>query len=161
MARHLIGIFFIVILSFLLKNSSYISSILPKLASNPIEQSQSKTMNNIINNINNNNNALEAIYFHELFGPIGIGFGTAGIRGHTTTVIEMAIENGFRKFDTAEENMHWYDQSAVGMTLELMFAESFEEIKSNLLKENMEDEKVDLMTNLKSYFSPSSVSFSV
>lgn len=113
-------------------------------------------MNNIINNINNNNNALEAISFHELFGPIGIGFGTAGIRGHTTTVIEMAIENGFRKFDTAEENMHWYDQSAVGMTLELMFAESFEEIKSNLLKENMEDEKVDLMTNIKSYFSPSS-----
>lgn len=59
--------------------------------------------------------------FHELFGNIGIGFGTAALGGNSAYVVTHAIKNGFRKFDTAEESDYWYDQATLGSTLETLF----------------------------------------
>lgn len=60
--------------------------------------------------------------FHELFGPVGVGFGTAGLgTSHSSYAIEHAIKNGFRTFDTAEESDYWYRQDILGSTLESMF----------------------------------------
>ena len=58
--------------------------------------------------------------FHNLFEPIGIGFGTAGLGKGSSTyfAITEAFHNGFRKFDTAEESDYWYDPQTVGTTLE-------------------------------------------
>jgi len=42
-----------------------------------------------------------------------VGFGTAGLGGHTYEAVTHALEEGFRKFDTAEAE-YWYDQKTVG-----------------------------------------------
>lgn len=52
---------------------------------------------------------------------IGVGFGTAGLGGNTYRAVTMALEAGFRKFDTAEADW-WYDQTTVGTALEDFFA---------------------------------------
>lgn len=49
--------------------------------------------------------------------PIGVGFGTAGLGGNNYKVVQMALEAGFRKFDTAEADW-WYDQAMVGKSLQ-------------------------------------------
>jgi diketogulonate reductase-like aldo/keto reductase len=51
---------------------------------------------------------------------IGVGFGTAALGGYCHQVVTMALEAGFRKFDTAEADW-WYDQPAVGRALEDFF----------------------------------------
>ncbi|KAG7348981.1 2,5-didehydrogluconate reductase [Nitzschia inconspicua] len=48
---------------------------------------------------------------------IGVGFGTAGLGGNTYSVAQLALENGFRKFDTAEADW-WYNQAEVGRSLQ-------------------------------------------
>ncbi|KAG7374836.1 aldo/keto reductase [Nitzschia inconspicua] len=48
---------------------------------------------------------------------IGVGFGTAGLGGNTYSVVQLALENGFRKFDTAEADW-WYNQAEVGRSLQ-------------------------------------------
>jgi diketogulonate reductase-like aldo/keto reductase len=48
---------------------------------------------------------------------IGVGFGTAGLGSSAYDVVLMALENGFTKFDTAEEKDYWYDSAAVGRAL--------------------------------------------
>eukprot|EP00529_Nitzschia_sp_RCC80_P003789 CAMPEP_0113461420 /NCGR_PEP_ID=MMETSP0014_2-20120614/11534_1 /TAXON_ID=2857 /ORGANISM="Nitzschia sp." /LENGTH=1045 /DNA_ID=CAMNT_0000353185 /DNA_START=157 /DNA_END=3294 /DNA_ORIENTATION=- /assembly_acc=CAM_ASM_000159 len=53
---------------------------------------------------------------------IGVGFGTAGLGGNTPTVTGKALEEGFRKFDTAEADW-WYDQPAVGRSLRKFWQE--------------------------------------
>jgi diketogulonate reductase-like aldo/keto reductase len=52
---------------------------------------------------------------------IGIGFGTAGLGGSVFNSVSLALEAGFRKFDTAEEQDYWYDQAAVGEALSHFF----------------------------------------
>jgi len=47
---------------------------------------------------------------------IGVGFGTAGLGGNTYHAVQMALEVGFRKFDTAEADW-WYDQKTVGKAI--------------------------------------------
>jgi diketogulonate reductase-like aldo/keto reductase len=54
---------------------------------------------------------------------IGVGFGTAALGGHSSQVVTMALEAGFRKFDTAEADW-WYDQPAVGRALKDFFSDS-------------------------------------
>lgn len=53
---------------------------------------------------------------------IGVGFGTAALGGNGHTVCTWALEAGFRKFDTAEENEYWYDQHSLGTALRDFFA---------------------------------------
>ncbi|GKY99410.1 hypothetical protein MPSEU_000895700 [Mayamaea pseudoterrestris] len=48
---------------------------------------------------------------------IGVGFGTAALGNHCYNVVTMALQEGFSKFDTAEENDHWYDSASVGQAL--------------------------------------------
>lgn len=48
---------------------------------------------------------------------IGVGFGTAALGQACFDVVKMALEAGFRKFDTAEADW-WYDQNAVGRALQ-------------------------------------------
>ena len=45
-----------------------------------------------------------------------IGFGTAALGSQCAAVVTMALEAGFRTFDTAEAP-YWYDQTAVGGAL--------------------------------------------
>lgn len=59
---------------------------------------------------------------------IGVGFGTAALGGNCQQVVTMALEAGFRKFDTAEADW-WYDQSAVGRALESFFATDDDETR--------------------------------
>lgn len=47
---------------------------------------------------------------------IGVGFGTAGLGGNSHRAVQMALDAGFRKFDTAEADW-WYDQPTVGKAL--------------------------------------------
>ena len=49
---------------------------------------------------------------------IGVGFGTAAMRGRCYENVLMALQAGFRKFDTAEEDEWWYDQKSVGRAIE-------------------------------------------
>lgn len=51
---------------------------------------------------------------------IGVGFGTAGLGGACFDVVGLALEAGFRKFDTAEADW-WYDQKSVGNALSNYF----------------------------------------
>lgn len=62
---------------------------------------------------------------------IGVGFGTAALGGNTYDVVTMALESGFRKFDTAEAEW-WYDQGEVGRSLTDFFT------KKNLNCDNLE-----------------------
>ena len=48
---------------------------------------------------------------------VGVGFGTAALGSDCYQVVLMALEAGFRKFDTAEADW-WYDQRAVGRALQ-------------------------------------------
>lgn len=50
----------------------------------------------------------------------GVGFGTAALGAACYDVVTMALEAGFRKFDTAEADW-WYDQKAVGNALQDFF----------------------------------------
>jgi diketogulonate reductase-like aldo/keto reductase len=60
-----------------------------------------------------------------------VGFGTAalGSRGHDA--VAWALQEGFRAFDTAEENEHWYDSETVGRAAARYF--------SDLLLERQQD----------------------
>lgn len=60
-------------------------------------------------------NSTSAIFGADV-GPIGVGFGTAGLGGQTVFAVKTALEAGFRAFDTAEADW-WYDQTAVGQAL--------------------------------------------
>ena len=68
-----------------------------------------------------------------LFGssvpPIGIGFGTAGLGGNTIYAVTAALSEGFRNFDTAEASW-WYDQEALGQTLQTYFSETCDKDES-------------------------------
>ena len=55
---------------------------------------------------------------------VGVGFGTAALGGGCYDVVTLALEAGFRKFDTAEADW-WYDQKAVCRALQDYF--SFED----------------------------------
>jgi len=57
---------------------------------------------------------------------IGVGFGTAALGEYCYDVVTIALQEGFRKFDTAEENEYWYDQQCVGEALRDFFVESGE-----------------------------------
>ncbi len=50
-----------------------------------------------------------------------MGFGTAGLGSAVYDTVSLALNAGFRKFDTAEEHDYWYDQAAVGQALEDFF----------------------------------------
>lgn len=50
-----------------------------------------------------------------------VGFGTAALGESCANVVYMALEEGFRAFDTAEADW-WYDQAAVGRALEEFFS---------------------------------------
>jgi len=52
---------------------------------------------------------------------INVGFGTAALGGKGVEIVKIALEHGFRKFDTAEENEFWYDPSSVGQALREYF----------------------------------------
>jgi diketogulonate reductase-like aldo/keto reductase len=45
----------------------------------------------------------------------------SGLGGNTYPVVQLALENGFRKFDTAEADL-WYDQAEVGRSLQDYFS---------------------------------------
>lgn len=51
---------------------------------------------------------------------IGVGFGTAALGDANHEVVLLALEAGFRKFDTAEAD-YWYRQGEVGKALETYF----------------------------------------
>ncbi|GAX21116.1 hypothetical protein FisN_1Lh209 [Fistulifera solaris] len=51
---------------------------------------------------------------------VGVGFGTAALGGSCYNVVGVALEAGFRKFDTAEADW-WYDQASVGKALSHYF----------------------------------------
>lgn len=53
---------------------------------------------------------------------IGLGFGTAGLGHHGFQSVTVALDAGFRAFDTAEADI-WYDQDSVGKSLEAYFHE--------------------------------------
>lgn len=46
-----------------------------------------------------------------------VGFGTAALGQQCHNVVLMALEAGFRYFDTAEENQYWYNSAAVASAL--------------------------------------------
>lgn len=52
---------------------------------------------------------------------IGVGFGTAALGPDGFNVVTMALQEGFRRFDTGEAEW-WYDQKQVGQALEAFFA---------------------------------------
>lgn len=52
---------------------------------------------------------------------IGVGFGTAALGGRCYDVTLMALQEGFRRFDTAEEHEYWYDPASVGRALKEYF----------------------------------------
>lgn len=52
---------------------------------------------------------------------IGVGFGTAALGSDSEEIVTMALEEGFRRFDTAEAE-YWYDQASVGRALQNYFA---------------------------------------
>jgi len=52
---------------------------------------------------------------------ITIGFGTAALGNTCSQSITWALESGFRRFDTAEEQDYWYNQACVGQALESFF----------------------------------------
>lgn len=52
-----------------------------------------------------------------------VGFGTAGLGSNCYYVVQMALEAGFRRFDTAEAD-YWYDQQATGRALRDFFQNS-------------------------------------
>jgi diketogulonate reductase-like aldo/keto reductase len=52
---------------------------------------------------------------------IGVGFGTAALGPTGYNVVTMALQEGFRRFDTAEAD-YWYDQKQVGLALRDFFA---------------------------------------
>lgn len=56
-------------------------------------------------------------------GTIGVGFGTAALGQQSYQITMMALEAGFRKFDTAEADW-WYDQKSVGSALSDFFGNS-------------------------------------
>uniref|UniRef100_A0A7S1BKU7 NADP-dependent oxidoreductase domain-containing protein n=1 Tax=Corethron hystrix TaxID=216773 RepID=A0A7S1BKU7_9STRA len=49
-----------------------------------------------------------------------VGFGTAALGSNTFEVVTMALDAGFRTFDTAEADW-WYDQRTVGSALQAFF----------------------------------------
>jgi diketogulonate reductase-like aldo/keto reductase len=53
--------------------------------------------------------------------PWTIGFGTAALGDSCFSAVTWALEHGFRKFDTAEENEYWYDATCVGSALRSFF----------------------------------------
>lgn len=52
---------------------------------------------------------------------IGVGFGTAALGSAGFETVQIALENGFRAFDTAEAE-YWYDQQQVGEALQDYFS---------------------------------------
>ena len=54
---------------------------------------------------------------------VGVGFGTAALGGQSYDIVNMALQAGFRKFDTAEADW-WYDQFNVGRALKDYFQDS-------------------------------------
>ncbi|GFH47745.1 hypothetical protein CTEN210_04220 [Chaetoceros tenuissimus] len=59
-----------------------------------------------------------------------VGFGTAALGDQAVESITMALESGFRSFDTAEADI-WYNQSLLGSTLASYFEEEKETSKEN------------------------------
>lgn len=57
---------------------------------------------------------------------IGVGFGTAALGDMNHEVVLMALDAGFRKFDTAEAD-YWYRQGEVGRALETFFYRGHED----------------------------------
>jgi diketogulonate reductase-like aldo/keto reductase len=57
---------------------------------------------------------------------IGVGFGTAALGGSCFDVVGVALEAGFRNFDTAEADW-WYDQTSVGRALSHYFLKTTNE----------------------------------
>lgn len=67
---------------------------------------------------------------------IGVGFGTAGLGNACFDVVGMALEVGFRKFDTAEADW-WYDQKSVGNALSHYFLLPTEEQDQTCVSSNV------------------------
>jgi diketogulonate reductase-like aldo/keto reductase len=52
---------------------------------------------------------------------LSVGFGCAALGERAFEVVQMALEEGFRAFDTSEENEYWYNPQALGDALEDYF----------------------------------------
>jgi diketogulonate reductase-like aldo/keto reductase len=60
-----------------------------------------------------------------------VGFGTAALGQNCHNVVLMALEAGFRYFDTAEENQYWYNSYSVGTALREYAQQFIETSKTN------------------------------
>jgi diketogulonate reductase-like aldo/keto reductase len=65
--------------------------------------------------------AAAAMMFASSNSSVTVGFGTAALGPDGYDVVTMALEEGFRRFDTAEAEW-WYDQKQVGRALSDFFA---------------------------------------
>lgn len=65
---------------------------------------------------------LGAVAQNATVATIGVGFGTAALGVSCHQVVLIALQAGFRKFDTAEEDQWWYNQKAVGTALQEFYS---------------------------------------
>eukprot|EP00978_Attheya_sp_CCMP212_P023462 scaffold71944_cov61-Attheya_sp.AAC.2 len=77
-----------------------------------------------------------------------VGFGTAALGGDGANVVLTTLETGFRKFDTAEESDHWYDQAAVGSALRSFFLDDTQEGEEPTCRFSCQDENLQISTKL-------------
>jgi diketogulonate reductase-like aldo/keto reductase len=77
-----------------------------------------------------------------------VGFGTAALGRDGANVVLTTLETGFRKFDTAEESDHWYDQAAVGSALRSFFLDDTQEGEEPTCRFSCQDENLQISTKL-------------
>jgi diketogulonate reductase-like aldo/keto reductase len=76
-----------------------------------------------------------------------VGFGTAALGGNCYNVVLMALEAGFRRFDTAEADW-WYDQKTTGKALQDYFMTSEEDCAGETCRRTCKSEDLQISTKI-------------
>jgi diketogulonate reductase-like aldo/keto reductase len=78
---------------------------------------------------------------------VTVGFGTAALGGNCHNVVLMALEAGFRRFDTAEADW-WYDQQATGTALQRFFMSLDEDCDGDNCRRSCKTENLQVSTKI-------------
>lgn len=76
-----------------------------------------------------------------------VGFGTAALGGNCYNVVLMALEAGFRRFDTAEADW-WYDQAATGKGIRDYFMNSEDDCADDSCRRTCKMEDLQISTKI-------------
>jgi diketogulonate reductase-like aldo/keto reductase len=82
-----------------------------------------------------------------ILANVTVGFGTAALGGNCHSVVLMALETGFRRFDTAEADW-WYDQKATGTALQHFFASLNEDCVDETCRRTCKAENLRISTKI-------------